>query len=79
MTENTKQADHQIMRILVVILQVLKVQEVRGRRGGVMKQTFTSTNTYSVSHATMVYYNGTTETFVKVEFIKKMTFICAYM
>ena len=43
-----------------------------------MKQTFTFTNTYSVSHATMVYYNRTTTTFVKVEFIKKMTFICSH-
>ena len=36
-----------------------------------MKQTFTFTNTYSVSHATMVYYNRTPTTFLKVEFIKQ--------
>ena len=79
MTENTKQADHQIMRIHTCS-NIASIKSTRSpRRGGVMKQTFTSTNTYSVSHATMVYYNRTTETFVKVEFIKKMTFICAYM
>ena len=44
-----------------------------------MKQTFTSSNTYSVSHATMVYYNRTSTTFVQVEFIKKMAFICAHV
>ena len=45
------------MQILVVLQVLKKYKNCEPSHGGVMKQTFTSTNTYNVSHATMVYYN----------------------